>query len=133
MKPVHQTTFRPSEGDGAGNCLAAALASVLELALDEVPNFSAIEGENREWFRAMEAWLRERGYGLGVWYLADNPAYYTSEGVPLLVTGKSPRGDWNHTVVCVTRGDQLVYEHDPHPSGDFLHGEPIEAWAVVRL
>jgi hypothetical protein len=35
MKPVFQTRY----GEGRGNCFQAALASILDLELEEVPDF----------------------------------------------------------------------------------------------
>jgi hypothetical protein len=137
--PVQQTTFRPSAGDGAGNCLAAALASLLELRLKQVPNFSAIEGEElddqgrRPWFAAVEDWLAELGYGLVIGYPSANAPWYSTQRAHLLISGKSPRGDFSHTVIGRVEGDKVVFVHDPHPSGDFIEGEATEIWAVVRL
>lgn len=54
MKKVFQTiTDR-----GHGNCMQAAIASLFDLELDEVPNF--IEYEN--WFEPIKLFLAERGY-----------------------------------------------------------------------
>lgn len=40
MEPVYQTIFKPP----LGNCEQACIASILELELDEVPNFREIDG-----------------------------------------------------------------------------------------
>lgn len=127
MIPVDQTQFRPSEGDGAGNCLAACIASVLELPLADVPNFAALPQD--EWFLTLEAWLRDRGLGLVVWGTDVRAPYLDPHGGDaLLAHGKSPRGDWQHTVVVDAAGDLL---HDPHP--DRTGVEAVEAvWLIYR-
>lgn len=125
MIPVDQTMFRPSEGDGAGNCLAACIASVLELPLEDVPNFAALSQE--EWFTALQTWLRDRGLGIIVWSTAGQMPYLDPDGADaLLAQGKSPRGDWRHTVVVDAAGELL---HDPHPSRDGVEGIS-EVWLI---
>lgn len=127
MKPVHQTQFYvPPKGEGGdplkvGNCMAACVASVLELDLDDVPNFAA-NPPDTYWLSFIE-WLMERG-----WYAVcfegtfPYPGYY-------MVSGDSPRGDFKHLVVYCD--DELA--HDPHPSGDGLRGDPIDQWLLVPL
>jgi hypothetical protein len=55
MKPVFQTIF---DSDG-GNCLTACIASILELPIDEVPNFAQEHGDNCQ--NAVEKWLASKG------------------------------------------------------------------------
>ncbi len=44
-------------------------------------------------------------------------------------SGKSPRGDWDHSIVCLD-GKPFF---DPHKSGDFIDG-PITEWlGLTRL
>jgi hypothetical protein len=88
-----------------GNCLQAAVASLFELPLQRVPHFAAYE----DWETRYQAWLRDRGIALDCVAASD----YALAGVPLIVTGKSPRGDFNHVVIEL---DGQLY-HDPHPSG----------------
>lgn len=103
MKPIDQTILAPPNGD----CLRACVASVFELALDEVPHFC---GDHRAcWFEALRDWCRQRGFNPMLIHpdvLRDDP-----RGV-CIVSGKSPRGDWLHSVVY--RDGALA--HDPHPS-----------------
>lgn len=112
MKPVDQTCFSGFVGgipegtppEEIGNCLQAAVASILEMPLEAVPHFAASEGD---WGEEMVAWLRVQQYGFI--NLTDPtkpwPGFH-------LMSGKSPRGDYLHTVVA--RGDEVA--HDPHPS-----------------
>jgi len=54
MKPVFQTRY----GEGKGNCFQAALASVLELELEEVPDFVNVYQD--DWFKEVERWLYKK-------------------------------------------------------------------------
>lgn len=111
MKPVMQTQFDANPGPNAGNCGAACLASLLELSLEEVPNFAAIEDWYGEAYPAMQAWLRERGFFL--LEVAGEDAWFAAAGYHIVI-GKSPRGDFNHAVIYY--GNQLA--HDPYPGGE---------------
>lgn len=61
MKPVHQTNFQR----GTGNCFAACLASILEMPLEEVPNFchEGSDADGSTWLERTARWLEERGRG----------------------------------------------------------------------
>jgi hypothetical protein len=146
VKPVHQTTFAARSGEGAGNCLAAAIATLLELPLEDVPNFSAIEGTKLDlpsehkaeedgsdmaWFKAVEDFLAARDLAVVVWEWKHSP--YVQPGTPALLHGKSPRGDFLHTVVAIADSERWVYVHDPHPDGTFIVGDPVEGWVVVPV
>lgn len=54
MKPVYQTISNSING----NCLAAMVASILELSIEEVPNF--VEAD--DWFVAMQEFMLKHGY-----------------------------------------------------------------------
>ena len=107
MKPVDQTLFRPSAGRAAGNCWQAAVASLFELELAQVPNFmdGDYEPDSTEPFERYVAWCRSFGFTV---VTCDQPVF-DALGIG---TGKSPRGDFLHAVV--TLGTEVV--HDPHPS-----------------
>jgi hypothetical protein len=111
VKPVMQTIRGrgPKFGEPPGNCLQASLASILELPLDQVPHFCAIDpADDYAWSTAMNAWLEDR-FGLRVIYL--QPKGWTPEGYHLL-DGESPRGSMHSTV-----GYRGALVHDPHPEG----------------
>lgn len=113
MKPVQQTSFGrgPKFGEECGNCFQAALASVLELTLGDVPHFCARES----WFTETNAWLGER-FGLSLLYLNAGGDWKPS-GYHLL-DGVSPRGCEHSTV-----GLDGELAHDPHPSRAGVDGE----------
>lgn len=144
MIPVTQTILAdPARSDGhdadgvAGNCYQAALASALELPLEEVPHFSNMEGDL--WWTESTRWLAERGLVRGMY--ADDSEYYPPVAecqFPLFVeprtklwpgaeheaivdrvvaafgSGPSPRGPFRHIVVLDPETGEM--SHDPHPS-----------------
>jgi hypothetical protein len=120
--PVDQTTF----GKPNGNCLQAALASILELPLAEVPHV----GPYDDWWERLSQWALTRGFELLCLTLGAGPpprGYY-------LASGPAARG-LMHT--CVYRGGELA--HDPHPdrSGllsveDFFFLMPLDPAVFTR-
>lgn len=112
MKPVDQTQFFDKDKGTNGNCQQAALASLLELPLDDVPNFmeqhKACKGHFWELFFDF---VRSKGF-------EPYERYATKDGAPTfrgyyLAYGPSSRGV-SHAVVY--KDGQLA--HDPHPSRD---------------
>ena len=72
MIPVLQTILAdPARNDGCdaegrpGNCYQAALASALELPLDEVPHFATFA---TDWVERSDAWFRARGIARYFWW-----------------------------------------------------------------
>lgn len=144
MIPVLQTILAdPARNDGCdaegrpGNCYQAAIASALELPLDEVPHFSNMDGDL--WWTESNRWLRERGLVRGLFEddseqcppVADCPWPCTVEPrtklwpgaeheaivdrvVAVFGAGPSPRGPFRHVVVLDPQTGQMA--HDPHPS-----------------
>lgn len=102
MTPIDQTRF----GKPHGNCLAAAVASVLELPLDSVPDLNATDVHQ---LIVLNDWLRQFDLQF-TWVPWDT--YTGHRHSFFLVSGESPRG-LRHTVVCNERGELA---HDPHPS-----------------
>jgi hypothetical protein len=121
MMPVYQTTF----GDGRGNCFAACLASILEIPLESVPNF-CVEYPDR-WF--WEACSHVGRYGYGLVMIGDGETsreVARVTGAYSMVGGRSPRGEFAHSVVY--RGLEMA--HDPHPDGAGIAGGP-EDWTFL--
>jgi hypothetical protein len=120
-----QTIF----GEGHGNCFATCLASILELSVEEVPNFCDVDlypGDNGEWYWAVDAWLGEH-FGLSIltFGAAENEEWL-SRGYSIL-SGRSPRGEFNHSVVALD--GKIVW--DPHPSDDGLVNK--KDWIVFTV
>lgn len=96
-----------------GNCLQAAVASVLDLELDDVPHFVAVPGENGEWWRAMRRWAQDQGFDFAYIDSLDDVTAWGSIR-HAIASGESPRGPWKHVVVVDVAGAVV---HDPHPEG----------------
>jgi hypothetical protein len=125
MKPVDQNKLN-IPGEQKGNCQQAAVASILGLPLDQVPNFNdQPEGFWPSYYRFL------RKLGLVDVQLPANyapPCFY-------LAYGPSPRGV-SHAVVY--REGYLA--HDPHPSragilevkeAHLIVPGSIAGWAIV--
>lgn len=108
-----------------GNCLQAAVASLMDLPLNEVPHFVADRRPGPSPWLAMRTFARQHGVDFG-WCpvtpeYADTLAALRSEARDAenefrycLAAGESPRGT-RHVVVWDLADDDLA--HDPHPSG----------------
>ena len=102
MIPVDQTLFWTEE-ESHGNCMQAAVASLLELPLIEVPDFWI---SNHFWKAVYEFFNARKMIFKGMARKdIPNDTYY-------IVIGDSPRGATKHAVVYIN--GQMV--HDPHPS-----------------
>lgn len=110
MKPIFQTIHSDPTDSKRGNCVQAATASILELDLNDVPNFIALT-KPEEWEIHFRKFLKQYGFmGLRITgeYIAD--CYY-------LVVGKTNRSDDVRHMVVYHDGELA---HDPHPSNDGL-------------
>ncbi len=113
-----QAVYQTRRGVG-GNCLQAALASLLELPLDGVPDFMALPDGPRTWPVTLGAWLNERGlegvpvapHGALRDVLDHMAEHYCAE--PYLLCGRV--GEHGHVVVAA--GGHVI--HDPDPPGSF--------------
>ena len=114
MKPVDQTLFGPDDG----NCLQAAIASVLELELEQVPDF-ANEYDEPEWHDRLNEWL-VRWYGMWLVFVANDgqtkpPGYHLIGSDRIMEAMGAPA----HVVVGFN-GEQV---HDPYPAGGWMSQE----------
>ncbi len=142
MRYVEQ---RAVNGDpDSGDCLAACLASILDLDLDEVPNFSPAAmlkryGEQlppevedlQDW--AVAEWLRPRGFtaeSISPWCAEGGEWAFprVDVGGLLIASAWSPRlPDMAHAVV--TLDGTLLW--DPHPRRHLGIG-PVFAWLIIE-
>jgi hypothetical protein len=134
MIPVTQTkvVVKDSKGNQVvyGNCYAAAIASLLELPITEVPNVETLFKVNDLlWIQVMDAFLAAQGYELMTndWFKVFHDGRYGvddgrrfqmmqyCENKFYLVSGPSIR--WvKH--ICIYKNGSLV--HDPHPTKEGL-------------
>lgn len=113
MSEVTQTICAGDQEGVPGNCLQAAVASLLDLPLAAVPHFVTFLW----WPQALELWAR----GEGLTYHEE-----PTDTIPerrCIVGGKSPRG-FAHAVIG--EGGRIVW--DPHPSRDGLVTITDVAW-----
>lgn len=112
MTPVMQT-YLVNDGSGIpGNCLQAAVASILDKPLELVPHFILF----KNWFEAVRAYID--GIGCQIHIFSKDP------GVECIAIGLSPR-QVRHAVIW---DGGLV--HDPHPSRAGFVEDPDEFWVL---
>ena len=109
MTPVDQTTFEVP----GGNCFSACVATLFDLPVDAVPYFMGFEPFDRPnaWFGKFQDWLATIGYWAVTFEVDPDDGGWEPLGLCIL-SGKSPRGDYLHSVVA--KGYSVL--HDPHPS-----------------
>jgi hypothetical protein len=111
-----------------GNCLQAAVASVLDLPLHGVPDFSGEDGMSKEWLEDMVKWAKERDLGVVVFDTNQEPlpALHNVWVVAVGHTQRNGRLLEDDTHAIVAKADTadgnlaLTMEHDPHPSQAFI-------------
>ena len=113
MKKIYQTEFYP-----LGNCFQACIASILEIELDEAPNFMK-DGVGK-WNENWDEFMKISDYYLLDIELPSNTKDLIYDGI-IIANGKSPRGDWNHSIVW--QNDRMI--HDPYPDGNGIVGKPL--------
>lgn len=150
MIPITQTkvVVQNSKGEMVvrGNCLAACLASLLEMPISEVPNIETLYGiDNNYYWEVLWRWLGHIGYEISTderfrCFHGDESKSEFKEQLKdkyYLVSGKSQRG-FQH--ICIYKNGELV--HDPHPSKEgivteeyfesleFIGGSKTECYAL---
>jgi hypothetical protein len=124
VKPVQQKVLGPPGGD----CLRACVASILELDIDELPNF---HGDG--WWDRWVAWGEARGLDFCCYAPEDLPP----EAEYWIAGPDSPRiPDVKHAVVV--NGGEIVW--DPHPDADPEHPcdlatseDAIAIWSIPAV
>jgi hypothetical protein len=119
MHPVMQNETEPGRGD----CVAACVASVLEIPLAEVPNFRLASAP----WTALQEWLAGRNL-FAIKVVADRMLFHPMPMTFCILTGRSPRRDIGHAVVGQQTECDWHVVHDPHPDRSGLKGEP--EWVI---
>jgi hypothetical protein len=120
-----QTIFaNPDDPDALiGNCLQAAVASLVGLPLDKVPHFAQVDADGGKHYGShVREFLAEHGWQL----LTDVDP---DPGELHLALGKSPRGRSLYHV-AIYRDGALV--HDPHPDDTGI-AEVTRMWVLRRV
>lgn len=138
MTPLIQTIFGNGEaGAVPGNCMQTAVASLLDLPLDEVPHFVA----EADWWGSYLNFVRARGLQLTIYSdlydaqteyangITTAPIGYAPNDQLLIACGNSPRGFYHDVIWIGGRDGHMV--HDPHPSQAGFIDEPDQFWLLT--
>jgi hypothetical protein len=127
IRHVTQTILAGNPDGIPGNCVQAAVASLLDMDLGDVPHFAVIGG----WLEWLCTWAALNGWLI----LRHNPGYRARMAI---ASGPSPRGV-QHAVVMLDGG----IAWDPHPSRDglvsvsdiweFSRADPADPVFLLRL
>lgn len=118
MKQVEQTKLGSD-----GNCFEACIASLLDCAIEEVPDLGAYEEDNT-WLGVLNDWL-ERTYGLG--YLEcrvphrERDEFWKDKNFYHIIIGPTSLSQDIHHAVVGRKGRMLW---DPHPEHIGILDEP---------
>jgi hypothetical protein len=114
MVPIDQTILNLKTGD----CMAACVASIFEVRLEQIPNF--MENGAKDFNEKLDTWADAIGLR------TIDMRLETSEDILrdcyVIAVGPSPRDPENHNHSIVWYNGKMV--HDPHPSRDGIVGEP---------
>lgn len=111
--------------DRPGDCLRAAMATVFDRPLLEVPHFVETPGSIEDFWAEVRGFVHRVTFGThfvecydaSEWLEWDMPAQLGGMEYALILTGPSPRsvnGEFSHAVVADPRTLEVL--HDPHPS-----------------
>lgn len=115
VTPVFQTTKT--------NCLSAAVASLLHLRIEDVPDWWELTGD--AWLKAICDWAAGRHLGVCYFSLRDRKEWPLLMNHHVIVAGDTTRStEYHHAVVAMAKWDgketRLEFVHDPCPDGDFI-------------
>ena len=115
MKKVYQSRIERKHG----TCMQAAIASLFEMFIEDVPNFIEL-GE--EWFYTMRNFYKERGYSL----CCFNPKERMELTKQVLEIDGGINGYWYASVASINLGPDVTHAviidknmnvvHDPNPN-----------------
>lgn len=111
MKPVYQTIFYDPAEPPRGNCFAACVASLLEIPLEDVPDFCAF----KNWVPKFLRFLRRRGYRRVAFLTFCDEPFPVDLGAGidgLFIAVAEVPGGVLHAVIVNAHGNVV---HDPHP------------------
>jgi hypothetical protein len=123
MSQITQSILHDEIDGRYGNCLQAAVASLLDFNLSDVPHFAQYDNADYPWlwYDALVGWAYQRGMYVELY---DEPQLMTPNGKQCLLGGESPRGVQH---VCV--GFDHIVTWDPHPSRSGL--KLINSWITI--
>ena len=135
MKYYKQEVLHDPKTGNFGDCQRAAIATVLQLDMSEVPHFNEGGPDSLEFFDRISEFLNQRGMTLFSIPFQACPLEdllrtmgVNNENTVYMLSGTTPRGV-NHVVVC--KGGKLI--HDPHPSNDGLTGPCDDGYWWIEI
>lgn len=124
MELYKQQVLHDPKNGAYGDCQRAAIATVLQIPIGDVPHFNDGGPPPIEFFDRVNDFLGAKGLVLFSMPFQSCPLddllrsmSVNNENVIYMLSGTTPRGV-NHVVVC--KGGKII--HDPHPSDDLLSG-----------
>ena len=135
MHKVQQAILHDPENGLYGDCMRAAVASVLDLKLEEVPHCcgTSEKCKGTKWLEELQAFLFKRG--LFYVEVTMESAEFIRKNFLVdkfyhIITGPSPRGNGYHAVVGCN--GEIVW--DPHPSQEGLKPQSADSvWYLGLL
>lgn len=141
MVPQKQIVFT----EGIGDCVRTCIASLLDMSIDDVPNFM---DNADDWYTPAKRWLKDRGkkfielryyneIGDPLTDMVTLNRAWVGDGEYVMLLGKSPRPKKDgstkyHAVVGQTSGWGFDIVHDPHPDNTNIVGEPYAVFWIVN-
>lgn len=135
MKPLKQRNHHDPANGIYGDCHRAAIASILELSLDDVPHFcDPTQFPENEWVKHERAWLHSRGLTT-ITQVYDGRLCDVLHSVGQLnpdthaiLGGKSRTGCGHSVVIC---NGEIV--HDPSLTDSGIVGPMSDGWYWVTF
>ena len=130
MIPVDQTKV----SKGAGDCMSAAVASLLELPLEKVPYFKGMG--QREWFIGLLEFLEKEGYEFHGTRYPNTPSLKECPNVDGYVIASVPSGTFEGVYHSVIVDMDFRVIHDPNPNkkwqGEAVRFKARDWWMISR-
>jgi hypothetical protein len=126
VKPVTQTEI--GVDNPRANCLMAAVASILEVPIELLPDVYEYETKGFHWWEPLRDALRPFGLVPMTWSVSGEEFPQIAPPGYSIACGMSPRSDKKHLHAVVALDGKIV--HDPHPTRGGLVGEPT-SWIIL--
>lgn len=133
MKPTLQTVKGPK-----GNCLQACIATILDLKLEDVPDFSNMStelvGDPREpqfpaWWLELQAFFNHRGYCFVEMALTPKTPWMPLPWTPIVLMFGFTDAGIRHCVIGEMQGITPVQIWNPDPEAEITKG--VESLGLI--
>ncbi len=107
MTPLKQSNRHDPENGIFGDCYRTCFAMIFDMNPEDLPHFVVLGMDREGTDKEVKGWLRERGFDLFTLFfpgehsldaVAQTMDVYNPT-VPVIISGKSPGGEWNHSTV----------------------------------